>query len=275
MSMTTVVYAPSEGEAERILKDRAFVSGFFSTENKTTPHLDLDKSWHGLHYLLTRSVWESEGPLAFLIHGGDLIDLDATSARVFLPQQVERIDAALAGLTTDAFRSRFNPQRMMKEEVYPEIWDRDPKDDDTLGWLVSSLEDLKKFIRRAQSEARCVVVLNEWPAASREVTPSVPERKPRRFGHLIAVILCGSAVGAYYAAKGKPNGPLLAEAAVLYMVAALFIAATKHLIALFVPKQKRAKSPWARSLAEATDAAGLQGAILLLLFITAKLFGVL
>lgn len=25
---------------------------------------------------------------------------------------------------------------MVKKEIYPEIWDRDPKDDDTLGYLI-------------------------------------------------------------------------------------------------------------------------------------------
>lgn len=273
--MTTVAYAPTEGEIRPVLSDPALAHRFFSVENKATRLLDLDKSWHGIHFLLTKSAWGGEGPQAFLIHGGESIGLNGTSAHVFFPQQVEEIDAALAGITTDEFRSRFDPHLMMKEEIYPEIWDRDPEDDDTLGWLVSSFEELKKFLRQAQSDSRCLVVMNEWPAGAETAAPAIPERKPKRFGHLFAVILCGSAVTAYYAFKGRSNWPFLVEAAVLYMAAALFIGAPEYLIALFVPKQKRSKSAWAGCVAATMDSAGLQGAILLLLFIAAKLIGIL
>ncbi len=32
---------------------------------------DLDKSWHGLHYLFTQTVWEGEPPLNFIVCGGN------------------------------------------------------------------------------------------------------------------------------------------------------------------------------------------------------------
>ena len=31
---------------------------------------DLDKAWHGIHYLLTKSAWDGEPPLNFLLLGG-------------------------------------------------------------------------------------------------------------------------------------------------------------------------------------------------------------
>ena len=46
---------------------------------------DLDKSWHGIHYLMTGSVWGSDSPLDFLISGGTNvgdIDLGSGPARV-------------------------------------------------------------------------------------------------------------------------------------------------------------------------------------------------
>ena len=33
------------------------------------------------------------------------------------------------------FRRRFVPAAMMKADIYPAIWDRDPAEDDTLGYL--------------------------------------------------------------------------------------------------------------------------------------------
>src|SRR5438270_9992408 len=37
---------------------------------------DVDKAWHGIHFLLTDSDWEGEGPLAFILHGGREINED-------------------------------------------------------------------------------------------------------------------------------------------------------------------------------------------------------
>src|SRR5687767_13290253 len=104
MSMVTLVYAPTEDEIRPVVRDAAARQHFFSTENESTPALDLDKSWHGLHYLLTGSAWEGEGPQAFLVSGGELIDLNVRSARIFWPEEVQTIDAALTGLTAGELR---------------------------------------------------------------------------------------------------------------------------------------------------------------------------
>ena len=42
-----------------------------------TEEIDLDKSWHGIHFLLTGAAWEGERPLNFLILGGEEVgDID-------------------------------------------------------------------------------------------------------------------------------------------------------------------------------------------------------
>ena len=38
---------------------------------------------------------------------------------------------------------------MMKLEIYPTIWDRDPDDDDTLGYCIEYFDELKKAISSA------------------------------------------------------------------------------------------------------------------------------
>jgi hypothetical protein len=45
--------------------------------------------------------------------------------------------------TSGSDRARFAPQEMMRLEVYPEIWDRDPAEDDTLGYLVEYTGQLR------------------------------------------------------------------------------------------------------------------------------------
>jgi hypothetical protein len=49
------------------------------------------------------------------------------SARVSWPPEVEQIHTAPGSITADEFRGRFNPQLIMKEQISPEIWDRDPR----------------------------------------------------------------------------------------------------------------------------------------------------
>lgn len=40
---------------------------------------------------------------------------------------------------------------MLNLEIYPEIWDRDPSEDDTLGYCLEYFEKLKHFIAAARS----------------------------------------------------------------------------------------------------------------------------
>lgn len=75
-----------------------------------------DKAWHGLHYLLTKTAWEGEPPLDFLINGGHDID---EANRAFEAAQVAAIDAALRPIDTAWLRSRFDPADMDRLDMYP------------------------------------------------------------------------------------------------------------------------------------------------------------
>jgi hypothetical protein len=122
---------------------------------------DLDKAWHGIHYLLTGTAWEGAPPLNFLVQGGrevGTIDVGYGTARAFAADEVIKIDRALAGLTDEGLRGRFRPDHMMKLKIYPEIWDRDPADDDTLSYLMESVAALRAFLRGAVDAGRGLVV---------------------------------------------------------------------------------------------------------------------
>ena len=124
---------------------------------------DIDKAWHGIHYLLTTSADAGEPPWSFLVSGGrDVGDVDVGygPARVFTAAETKAIEAALARLTEVELRSRFDPQDMKAKEIYPDIWDRDPKEDDTLGYLIEYFRLLRGFLRQAaDSQVGLVVVL--------------------------------------------------------------------------------------------------------------------
>jgi len=114
--------------------------------------IDLDKAWHGLHYLFTQSEWEADPPLNFITSGGkDVgnIDIGYGTGRVLTSKDVSQIDKALEQIDHDYLRKRFNPDDMMKKKIYPEIWNRDLEEDDSLGYCLEYFDILKAFIHKA------------------------------------------------------------------------------------------------------------------------------
>ncbi|MBF0378466.1 MAG: YfbM family protein [Desulfamplus sp.] len=114
--------------------------------------VDLDKAWHGLHYLFTQSEWEADPPLNFITSGGKVvgnIDIGYGPGRVLTFEDVSQIDKTLEQIDHDYLRKRFNPDDMMKKKIYPEIWNRDLKEDDSLGYCLEYFDILKSFIHNA------------------------------------------------------------------------------------------------------------------------------
>jgi hypothetical protein len=122
---------------------------------------DLDKSWHGIHYLLTGTHRGEKPPLDFLTDGGEVVgdeDLGYGPGRVFTSEQVAAIDDALKGLSRDAVAQRFDPQEMTKLDIYPGIWQREPEDDDSLGYCLDYLDEMKSFVDRAHDAGFGLIV---------------------------------------------------------------------------------------------------------------------
>jgi len=107
----------------------------------------LDKAWHGLHYLLTGTAWKGKPPLNFILAGGRQVGRYVETYRVLTAAEVAAADEALGGLSDEELRNRFRPKDMLKQDIYPEIWNRNPADDDALGYLMEYAADLRKFLR--------------------------------------------------------------------------------------------------------------------------------
>jgi hypothetical protein len=61
---------------------------------------------------------------------------------------------ALEALTDDELADRFDPADMMAKEIYPNIWDRDPDEDDTLAYLMEYVAVRRRFLASAAAEQR-------------------------------------------------------------------------------------------------------------------------
>ena len=171
------VVAPDDPESyEKAREERpvGFLSKIFGRKQAPAAHVtdfsladgevadtDLDKAWHGIHYLLTRTAWEGEEPLSFLVRGGSEvgdIDVGYGPARALTSKQVHSLNAALQPIDEAFLKGRFSPSEMMTLEIYPAIWDRDPLEDDTFGYCLENFETLKSFVAQAAERNMGLIV---------------------------------------------------------------------------------------------------------------------
>src|SRR4051812_48427881 len=100
MSLIGHAYLLSEQRIEDLLADPGAVVGVVdgAYNDPAAGFVDLDKAWGCLHYLLTGTARDGEGPLAFLLKGGTPVgeELGLGPARVFRPLEVAAIADALA-----------------------------------------------------------------------------------------------------------------------------------------------------------------------------------
>lgn len=123
--------------------------------------IDLDKAWHGIHFLLTGTAWEGEPPLNFLMQGGTVIgevEVGYGPARGMTAAEVQAVAAALAGIDEAFMRARFDPAQMTQLDIYPGIWDRDPAEDDSFGYCMEYFGELRTFVMRAAERGAGLII---------------------------------------------------------------------------------------------------------------------
>lgn len=153
MGMVGCFTAISEMNLQRLQDDPDIIEQFIDPDDGAStppPSLDVDKAWHGIHYLLTGTAYGGDEPLSLAVIGGEEIgpEVGYGSARFLTPSQVSRVASALAEVSTEDLKKRFNPQDMTAKEIYPDdIWVRDG--DVALDYLLEWYEPLVAFYRQA------------------------------------------------------------------------------------------------------------------------------
>jgi hypothetical protein len=169
MGMITVFHLARREQISSLLASPEQVIEFLHDSHRedagrAPDSLDLDKAWHGLHFLLTGTAWGGTPPLNFIVAGGDTIgdvEVGYGPARAFTPEQLAEVSRALDAISSDTLRQRFDPAKMTELDIYPSIWDRDPADDDTLGYVIEYFEMLKPFLREgAERELGLIVYMS-------------------------------------------------------------------------------------------------------------------
>lgn len=123
--------------------------------------IDLEKAWHGLHFLFTGTAWEGHEPECFLLCGGEEIGDDKVGpARVLNPDQVSQFAAFLAELSPDELARRYSPARMTAVEIYPDvIWTRPAAPGESaFDYLFEAFEELRDFVTATSTRGDFLIV---------------------------------------------------------------------------------------------------------------------
>jgi hypothetical protein len=127
--------------------------------------VDLDKAWHGIHFMLAGEAWGGAMPAATLLLGGRELGEDFVGygpARLLSPSEVSSFNDYLVALTKDAFDARFNAQAMIDAKIYPDIWERDLNGEpDGRPYMKEYFSILKEYVAAAaQSNAAMLITIS-------------------------------------------------------------------------------------------------------------------
>lgn len=123
--------------------------------------MELDKMWHGLHFLFTGTAEEGPEPACFLLSGGEEIgNEDVGPARVLSPDQVSQFAAFLVELSHDELARRYDPARMATLEIYPDvIWTRPAAPGESaFDSLFEAFEELRDFVTATSTRGYYLIV---------------------------------------------------------------------------------------------------------------------
>lgn len=147
----------SPQELAALIADPSSVYGFiYPGDEEHENSFNVDKAWHGIHFLLTGDAWSGEPPLANVVLGGEEIgdDVGYGPAKFLTADEVLDVASALKDLSPDAFRARYNAKALLDNEVYPQIWH---DDDDAVGYLTSYYEALRDYYLDAAAKGNAML----------------------------------------------------------------------------------------------------------------------
>lgn len=125
----------------------------------TLQMLDIDKAWHGIHFLLTGTGDPTTDVRSKAIFGGKAIgdDVGYGPARLLSADEVKKIAGALKNESVDKLRVRYDAKKMDALEVYPGIWSRDGIE--ALNYLLEYYVKLAAFYEKSASSGRAVLIV--------------------------------------------------------------------------------------------------------------------
>ena len=125
MSMIGNFRRISPAKLEQLIAAPDSVVDFLNTEPEfDLEFLDVDKAWHGIHFLLTGSQWKGDAPLGNAVLGGIEFgdDVGYGPAKYITAKEVAEVHSALSRVSVDELMSRLDLNVMREQEIYPSAW---------------------------------------------------------------------------------------------------------------------------------------------------------
>jgi hypothetical protein len=157
-SMIWTAVALSTKQLDAIAKDEGLLEK--TLENSTGKQsMDLDKAWHGIHFLLNGTAWSITTVAGEAILGGREFgpDMGYGRPKLISADKVKQIATALANVTATELSSRYHPEAMEKAEIYPSIWKQEGPQ--ALPYLLNGYSALLAFYQRAAERGESIVIV--------------------------------------------------------------------------------------------------------------------
>jgi hypothetical protein len=132
----------------------SLISSDKDSHTDSTRYLNIEKTWHAIHLLLTGSDSAGEYPLRKAVLGGELLSSSYDILLDFpicflMPCEVQEVAHALSQISSSELRERFDPLKLAAASIYPRIWWNRGAD-----MLDSIVQYYSKLVRFFQDAAR-------------------------------------------------------------------------------------------------------------------------
>lgn len=162
MSMIAVYVRLTADELGALLRDPSSVHDLLERvgegDDSANPTIDLDKSWHAIHFMLTGDAWGGAPPLVNAVMGGTELGEEEVGGpvRYLTHEEVRAVADALTDIKPEDLGGRYDPARLEKADIYPNIWERDGAD--ALEYVLGYYELLRDFFIEASSLGDCMLL---------------------------------------------------------------------------------------------------------------------
>lgn len=160
MSMIMSLYRVSQNELDKYKENSNLLEEKLSDfESENFNMLDIDKSWDGILFLLNgEGSTKTEHPLTKVFFSKKVIDsnqdLGYGPAYYLEPDEVIEINNIISTLSEENLRSRFNPQLMEQNEVYPSIW---VNDSEAFSYLFDNFKVVQEIYSLAAKNNQAII----------------------------------------------------------------------------------------------------------------------
>lgn len=163
MSMIANYRRVKDSELARVCANPESIGEFLYADanHDESRTLDIDKSWHAIHFLLNDSPWDGEYPLVCVVLGGESIgdqDVGYGPARFLTSPQVKDVANAIGQIDAWELLDKFDSEQLNDAEIYPHGWRDAPKERDYIRQYYLSLAEF--FRAAADADDAMILYLN-------------------------------------------------------------------------------------------------------------------